>query len=48
MFGVGREGFRKIWDLRIKVCVGREENGDLKGGIVSFICINISRNVNIF
>lgn len=41
-----REGFRRIWDWRTKVCVGREENGGIKRRRSSFTCTNIDRNVN--
>ena len=29
-FGVVTENFKRIWDLQLKVCTGREENGDEK------------------
>ena len=41
------ENFKRIWDLKMKVCVGREENGRLKNRRASFTCINDDRNVNI-
>ena len=45
--GVVAENFKRIWDLKMKVCVGREESGRLKNRRASFTCINDDRNVNI-
>ena len=46
-FGVVTENFKRIWDLKLKVCMGREENGDMKNRRASLTCINDDRNVNI-
>lgn len=45
--GIVTEGFRRIWDLRTKLCLGREENEGIEGRKTSFTCPNINKNVNI-